>query len=45
MPPTNQLYGDRSGAVKDPTGNEWWIATRIEDVSPHEVARRYASKA
>ena len=32
--PTDQPYGDRSGAVKDVFGNEWWIATHIKDVAP-----------
>lgn len=36
----NQVYGDRSGSVKDPTGNEWHIATHVEDVSTEEMARR-----
>jgi PhnB protein len=31
--PTDHPYGDRSGAVKDVFGNEWWIATHIKDVS------------
>ncbi len=34
------FYGDRSGAVTDPFGNHWWIATHVEDVSSDEVARR-----
>lgn len=33
MEPTDHPYGDRSGAVKDAFGNEWWIATHIKDVS------------
>ena len=31
--PADQPYGDRSGAVKDAFGNEWWIATHIKDVA------------
>ena len=31
--PTDHPYGDRSGAVKDAFGNEWWIATHINDVA------------
>lgn len=31
MPPTDQRYGDRAGAIIDPAGNEWWIATHIRD--------------
>lgn len=38
--PTNQFYGDRHGGVKDPCGNQWWIATHIEDVSPDEMKKR-----
>src|SRR5262245_56758003 len=30
--PEDQFYGDRTGAVKDPAGDHWWIATHIEDV-------------
>ncbi|HEY7579043.1 MAG TPA: VOC family protein [Acetobacteraceae bacterium] len=40
QPPTDQFYGDRSGGVKDPCGNQWWIATHIEDVPPDELRRR-----
>ena len=40
MEPANQFYGDRNAGVKDPTGNIWWIATHMEDVSPDELARR-----
>jgi len=38
--PANQFYGDRHAAVRDPVGNVWWIATRIEDVSPEEIQKR-----
>jgi PhnB protein len=38
--PTDQFYGDRSGAVEDSFGNQWWIATHIEDVTPEEMERR-----
>ena len=41
--PADQFYGDRSGGVKDPAGNQWWIATRKENVSPEELARRVAA--
>lgn len=30
--PVDQPYGDRSGAVKDAFGNQWYIATHIRDV-------------
>ena len=39
MAPTDQFYGDRSGGVEDPCGNQWWVATHTKDVSPEEIAR------
>ncbi len=30
--PTDQPYGDRSGAVRDIFGYQWWIATHVKDV-------------
>jgi PhnB protein len=44
MEPADQFYGDRHGSVKDPSGNTWWIATHIEDVSWEEIERRAKSK-
>ena len=38
--PANQFYGDRSAGVLDPAGNQWWIASRVEEVSPEELSRR-----
>jgi PhnB protein len=38
--PADQFYGDRSGGVKDRFGNQWWIATHVEDVPPDELKRR-----
>lgn len=40
--PEDQFYGDRTGGVEDLQGNQWWIATHIEDVSDEEVRRRMA---
>lgn len=40
MEPANQFYGDRSGALIDPFGHNWHIATHVEDVSPEEIERR-----
>ncbi len=28
--PTNETYGDRSSGVKDPGGNQWWIAGPVK---------------
>jgi PhnB protein len=40
MEPTDMFYGDRTGSVKDPSGNIWSIATHKEDVAPQELAKR-----
>jgi PhnB protein len=42
MEPADQFYGDRSGGVKDATGNQWFFGTHIEDVSPAEMKKRTA---
>jgi uncharacterized glyoxalase superfamily protein PhnB len=36
----DQFYGDRNGGVRDKWGNQWYISTHIEDVSPEEMERR-----
>ena len=38
--PANQFYGDRRGGVRDMCGNNWWVATHVEDVSAEEMKRR-----
>ena len=43
--PADQFYGDRSAGVRDFCGNQWWIATHIEDVLPEEMKRRMAKMA
>lgn len=43
--PTNQFYGDRTGGVEDSQGNQWWIGTHIEDVTPEEMERRMKAAA
>ncbi|MEZ5354241.1 MAG: VOC family protein [Bryobacteraceae bacterium] len=40
MPLADQFWGDRYGAVVDPFGNAWAIATHIEDVDLPEMKRR-----
>jgi len=40
MAPADQFYGDRLAGFQDPSGNMWWLATHIEDVSPAEMQRR-----
>lgn len=38
--PEDQFYGDRTAGVKDAFGNQWWFATRVEQVSAEEMERR-----
>lgn len=38
--PETQFYGDRHGAVADSQGNNWWIATHVEDIPPEDMERR-----
>ncbi|MGC2110939.1 MAG: VOC family protein [Candidatus Korobacteraceae bacterium] len=38
--PQTQFYGDRHGGVTDSQGNNWWVATHVEDVSSEELGRR-----
>jgi PhnB protein len=40
MPAQNMFWGDRFGRVKDPFGNLWAIASRVEKVSPSEMKKR-----
>lgn len=38
-----KFYGDRMGALIDPFGHVWHVATHVEDVSPEELERRAAA--
>jgi PhnB protein len=40
-PVSDQFYGDRAGKLEDPFGHVWHVSTRIEEVSPEEMQRRY----
>jgi PhnB protein len=40
MEPKDQFYGDRSGGVRDPVGNYWFIATHKEDLTKQELDKR-----
>ena len=42
MPMADQFWGDRAGAVVDPAGYTWWIATRKEDLTKDEMNQRAA---
>jgi PhnB protein len=41
--PANMFWGDRMAQVKDRFGNQWAIATHVEDVSPQEMEKRAAA--
>lgn len=38
--PTDEWYGDRSAGIEDSQGNQWWLASHIEDLSPEELEAR-----
>jgi PhnB protein len=38
--PTLEFYGDRVASFADRWGNEWFLATHVEDISEEEMARR-----
>jgi PhnB protein len=44
LEPSDQFYGDRNAGVQDIWGNNWWIATHIEDVDEAEIQRRMAAR-
>lgn len=39
----DQFWGDRMGALTDPFGHKWSIATHVEDVPPEEIPARMAA--
>jgi PhnB protein len=43
MEPGDRFYGYREGGFKDPSGNQWWVAEVVENVSKEEMERRAAS--
>ena len=42
--PATQPYGDRSAGLRDAGGNQWWIATHVEDLTPEEIERRLRTR-
>jgi uncharacterized glyoxalase superfamily protein PhnB len=40
MEPADMFYGDRTGGVKDSSGNSWYLGTHKEDLSRDELAKR-----
>ncbi len=43
MTPTDQFYGERSSKVVDPFGHEWYLGSKIEDVTREEMQRRFTA--
>jgi PhnB protein len=43
--PATHAFGHRTGRIRDPFGNIWWITAVVEDVSAEEVMRRLAEPA
>ncbi len=37
MPPADMFWGDRYGALEDPWGHNWSVATHREDLTPAEI--------
>lgn len=40
MEPEDMFWGDRMASVVDPFGHRWSLASRVEELSPEEMARR-----
>lgn len=43
--PTVAVHGDRMATVVDGLGNQWTIATRLEDISVDELHRRLSASS
>ena len=43
-PVADMFYGDRRGAIEDPFGYTWHVATHVEDLTPDEIDRRAAAQ-
>ena len=43
MAPQDMFWGDRWGKLRDPFGQQWGIATHIEDVAPEDMQKRMQS--
>ncbi len=41
--PADQFYGDRIARVADPSGNQWSIASHVEDVDMDKLMKRMAA--
>jgi PhnB protein len=43
-PLRDEPYGDRTGAVSDPSGNIWWMATHQRDIDLEEMKKHAAGE-
>lgn len=41
--PADEFYGDRIARVADPYGNQWFIASHVEDIDTDELMKRLAA--
>jgi PhnB protein len=44
-PLADQFFGDRTGGIEDPSGQNWYVATHVKDVSPEELEQGAAAAA
>ena len=44
-PVKDQFFGDRSGMIEDPFGHCWFVASKVETISPTEMQRRWTDEA
>ena len=40
-PAKDEFFGDRCGTLVDPFGHRWMVASRMEEVAPEEMQRRW----
>jgi len=40
MPAQNQFWGDRTARIIDPSGHVWTVASRIEETTEEQRAKR-----
>jgi PhnB protein len=43
MPLDDQFWGDRAGCLEDPFGHKWWLAQRMQDLTPEELKKNAES--
>jgi PhnB protein len=43
MPPQNQFWGDRTARIIDPSGHVWTVASRVEETTEEQRAKRWSA--